>query len=63
MFLSEEKVIIENMSKYETLTQDLDGAWQRLQQENAQEDSWPERGTNTETDRVYQEEELQLLRQ
>ena len=63
MFLSEEKVIIENMSRFETLTQDLDDAWQRLQKEGSQEHAWAQIGPNTERDRADQAEELELLRQ
>ena len=62
MFLSEEKVTIENLSRLETLTQDLDDAWQRLQQEEPQEDAWAEIAPNTERDRAEQAEELELLR-
>ena len=32
IFLSRKKIIIENMSRYETLSQDLDDALQQLQQ-------------------------------
>jgi DNA replication protein DnaC/exonuclease III len=63
MFESNSNVILQNMTEFEKLTEELDEAWQHLQQGEYSEDAWADLAGNQETQRAEQLQEQEYLKQ
>ena len=57
-FENYKEIILENMRKYETLTEELDDAWEMLKQNEFQDDAWEDIAPNQEVGRLEDEEDL-----
>ena len=55
------EAILENMSKYETLTEELDNAWEMLKQNEFQDEAWEDIAPNQEVGRLEDEEDLNKI--